>query len=80
MKTRKIIKLVNNERINRRVESEKACDATSVDICQKYDYADCTLGSTDICVKDYAGCSNGYYDYCPEVEDYTICLGSNYDC
>lgn len=75
MKTRKIIKLVNNERINRRIESEKACDASSQDVCAEVnnDFAECTLGSIDLCVKDYAGCSNGHIDYCPSVKDYTPC-------
>lgn len=75
MKTKMILKLINNERINRKIDSAKACDISSQDVCalENYDFAQCTLGSTDLCVKDYAGCSNGHIDYCPSVKDYTPC-------
>lgn len=66
MKTRKIIKLINSERINRRIESSKACDTSSQDVCamENYDLAQCTISSYDLCVKDYVGCTNNTVDYC----------------
>lgn len=66
MKTRKMLKLVNNERINRKIESGKACDSTSIDICalENYDLAECTLGAYDLCVKDFVGCKGDKMDYC----------------
>ena len=66
MKTIKVIKLINNERINRRIAAIKACDSSSTDICAnvKYDFAQCTISSYDLCVKDYVGCTNNTVDYC----------------
>ena len=76
---KKIIKLINNERINRNVSSAKAtleCDATSTDVCAmvNYDNAHCTVGSYDLCVKDYAACSNHSIDYCPGRDDIKGCI------
>ena len=78
--TKKIIKLINNERITTKIASAKACDATSEDHC-KYDYAMCTIGSYDLCVKDYAGCTNHSFDYCGNSggEDYHACYEGNTD-
>lgn len=91
MKTRKIIKLINDERMNRKLSARKACDATSTDICAEFDSAACTIGSYDMCIKDFKGCTNNSNDYCSRdyascaneaedicssVIDYTACIGS----
>lgn len=81
----KVIKLINNERMSRKIVSAKAndiCgDATATDICIKnnYDLAHCTLSSYDLCVKDYAGCTNNSIDYCGgnNGEDYYACHTNN---
>ena len=93
MKTRKIIKLINNERVNRKVSVRKACDATSIDICEEFDFQSCTVSSTDICIKDlqgacanssydsctrdYVGCDNASNDYCAALSDVSGCIGAN---
>ena len=92
MKTRKIIKLINNERMNGKVSVNKACDSSSVDICSEYDEGICTIGSYDVCIKDfmgctqnsndyacsrdYASCANRATDYCSGTIDYTGCITS----
>ena len=74
---RKIIKLINNERMNQKISSSKAvdfpCDSSSNDYCSEVDNAICTVGSYDLCVKDYAGCTNHTTDYCASVYDYSAC-------
>ena len=79
---KKVIKLINNERMNRRVVSAKAatrCDTSSVDFCAEvnYDNAHCTVGAYDLCVKDYAACSNYATDYCAPERDSSACFGAN---
>ena len=64
MKNKKIIKLINNEKIARKISSTKACDRHSDDICYEKDYASCTVYSIDICTLDYKGCTNNSTDYC----------------
>lgn len=79
MKNKKIIKLINNERMNRKVSVRKACDATSTDICTEYDCGVCTVSSTDICLKDIGGtCVENAHDYCP-TRDYAGCANGAYD-
>ena len=77
MVTKKIVKLINGERVNRALTASKACDATSTDICaeKNYDYAHCTVYSTDLCVKDYAGCTEHTIDYCSGYQgrDFNAC-------
>jgi len=77
MTTKRIIKLINNERTNRTLSATKACDASSTDVCavQTHDYAECTISSFDLCVKDYAGCTNNSIDYCGSAEgqDFYAC-------
>lgn len=79
--SKKIIKLINNERTNRKLSASKACDTTSTDVCAKteFDYASCTISSFDLCVKDYAGCTNNSIDYCSgsQGEDYYACHTNN---
>ena len=67
MRVKKVVRLINNERSNRKVVSVKAvgCTGVSTDICTAlFDYAICIENSYDVCGKDYAGCFNNSYDYC----------------
>ena len=67
---RKIIKLINNERINTRLLSKKAvednayCKADSIDICSIIDSAACYAYANDQCNKDHAACSDESWDVC----------------
>ena len=72
---KKIIKLINNERLKIKVVATKACDSTSSDTCSVYsDNASCYLYAEDTCTKDYAGCSEGANDIC--TYDYqSDCIG-----
>ena len=74
---KKIIKLINNERLNKMLLSKQAietCLSGAVDICPHTDTAKCTLYSYDSCSKeDYAGCTKGADDTC--TIDYTACSG-----
>jgi len=74
---KKILKLVNNERKNKKVMSIKAvgCDATSVDFCEIEDFAGCVIYAFDTCNKDYAGCMEGADDYCNVNYDLHACVG-----
>ena len=76
MAVKKVIKLVNNERTNSKLASQKACGAGSVDSCPvSYDYADCTTYAYDVCTKeDHAGCYNGADDVCT-IDNYA-CSGA----
>lgn len=81
MRANKLIKLINNERNDRRVVSAKAlnCTGQSTDTCTTgKDYATCTVNSYDVCGKDYAGCYNYSYDYC-EYEDNFACGNQSHD-
>ena len=73
----KVLKLINNERINKKLVSAKACgDETAVDYCgnTEKDYADCSVYAYDECMKDYAGCTEGVTDIC--YLDYAACFGA----
>ncbi len=51
---KRIIKLINNERNNKSMLSQKAldrCDSTAHDDCPSIDYGICSLYATDICTK-----------------------------
>ena len=80
---RKIIKLINNERTNEKIQSKKAtydnacCEADSVDICAVVDYVACTAYAIDKCNKDYAGCTTEAWDICDR--DFTVCSSGQYD-
>lgn len=77
MRVIKVIKLINNERVNANLVSSKACDTTSEDTCYQLDNAMCTINSYDVCTKDLAACYNKGYDYCtPTVDDTDACIGS----
>lgn len=84
MQVKKMIKLINNERINPKITPRKAntcpsdlpCpDPTSIDFCMRIDYAHCTLYAVDDCNKDYAACSQGALDLC-DWTDYAACHGA----
>ncbi len=79
MKTKKIIRLINNERMNRRIESSKACDATSTDVCAEKDNASCTISSYDLCIKDYKSCTNNSIDFCSSTKDFSYCSAGETD-
>lgn len=68
MKNKKIIKLINNERMSRKILANKACDTTSTDMCIELDYAQCIVNSYDVCIKDLAGCYYGSEDYCTNID------------
>lgn len=76
---KKIIKLINNERMNNRVTSAKAsgssCTGTATDFCSSIDNAFCSVGAVDLCVKDYAACTRQAVDYCAPEYDLQACMG-----
>ena len=69
----KYIKLINNERLNKKIGSSKACTYDdSEQNCMQIDNAECTVHSNDTCSKeDHAGCTNQSNDYC--TYDHAIC-------
>ena len=69
--SKKVIKLINNECVNSKLASEKACDATSIDSCLYMDYGECIIHSEDTCRKDYDGCKEYAMDVCST--DYASC-------
>ena len=80
---KRTLKLINDEYLNKKVISAKACDETSTDICydENADYAHCEVYSYDVCTKDYAACVKYSYDYCAvkdmdgcETEDHQVDL------
>ena len=88
--SKKVIKLINNERRNCKISSKKACDVRTDDVCTYIDAAECTIYATDICDKDYGvcsvmatdncgidyeGCIKNSADYCA-IEDTTSCHGT----
>ena len=89
---KKVIKLINNERKNAQILSQKAtgcitedeCANTSVDICTGgatdacifIDAAHCSHRATDDCIKDYRACSFEQYDWCDYI-DTSICVGAS---
>lgn len=80
MSVKKLIKLINSERVDRGVVSRKAdeCIGLSSDFCRLEDHATCTVNSYDVCGKDYAGCYNYSYDYCENVDNFA-CGNQSYD-
>jgi len=73
---KRILKLINNERLTVKIKSSKACDSTSKDICTHLDSdgVGCTLYALDKCTKDYASCSQGADDTCGH--DWNACTGA----
>lgn len=76
--TGKFIKLINNERVNKRLTAAKACDSTSFDNCEYEDYAGCVVYSYDYCGKDHAACFNHMTDICA-ARDVKTCVGYSED-
>ncbi len=90
-KMKRMIKLINDERIKAGLASQKGCTVGATDTCYSFDQADCTAKAYDACEKDYAGCSgeetndicsvdyaacfNGYDDVCST--DNRACYISN---
>ena len=81
--SKKLIKLINNERMNLSIKSKKAvddnalCKPDSVDICTYIDNAACSTYATDECSKDYAACMEGAWDICSAVyRDTDLCIGA----
>ena len=73
---KKIIKLINNERIHNRVRSLKAdaeCSTGAVDICYNVDNIGCTIYAYDKCsTTDLTACTEGAQDICGI--DYASCI------
>lgn len=76
--SKKVIKLINNERLNTKVVAAKSCDSTSVDICSgnTYDKAQCSVYAYDDCGKDYAACYEGANDICANIDNNAPCHGA----
>ena len=73
---KKLVKLINNERVNSKLVSEKACSTDASDYCVYIDMADCTTDALDHCYKDYAACHEGADDVCTYNYDYSDnCIG-----
>lgn len=79
MRTKKFIKLINNERRKFKVSSTKACAENSTDNCFFEDHADCVVNSYDVCDKDHAACFNNSYDYCDTYRDTDLCSDGSHD-
>lgn len=76
---KKTIKLINNERLNTKLTSQKACLADSYDYCSGgIDIYACMSNSYDVCNKDYASCSGESYDLC-EQTDLDVCIAGGRD-
>ena len=80
MKTKKTIRLINNERMNRKVISSKGCDTSSTDICVSEDFSNCLIHSFDYCKsKDLAACYHDSDDYCASNGDFHACTYGHND-
>lgn len=77
--TKKIIKLINNERLNAKITSVKAtgCPGAAVDTCTSIDYSNsyCTSYAYDLCNKDYTACREGAQDICGNIDNDGPCEG-----
>lgn len=78
MKTKKVIKLINDERLNARTASEKGCEP-ELDYCLNVDAAHCINNANDFCgTKDLAACSGATAnDVCFIVIDIAGCIDQN---
>lgn len=84
---KRIIKMINNERLNVKRHPQKACDSGSYDFCTNIDNASCVINSYDYCQKDLAPCVSNSYDKCTIdictndtcTRDYSGCLPNNED-
>lgn len=77
---KKYIKLINHERLSKKITAEKACDISSYDLCNiaNYDNGNCTTTSYDKCGKDFEGCSQNSEDLCTAI-DYKPCSNGSDD-
>ncbi len=74
---KKIIKLINNERLAAKTAPSKACTSGAVDICYIVDSAHCSTYAYDDCDKDYSACHAGADDICITNKDHDIgCSGA----
>lgn len=74
---KKIIKLINSERVQAKIISAKGCTENASDTCvvSNYDKAHCSDNALDYCYKDYAACYGNAYDYCSNY-DRDACYGN----
>ena len=72
---KRFIKLINDEKLSKKLTSAKACTEGARDYCPvPEDYADCTTYALDSCRKeDHAACYDGADDTCSI--DHTVCFG-----
>lgn len=83
---KKTIRLINDERRNTSILSQKAvhdyasCSDGANDVCYYIDNAGCSTYANDVCNKDYAACIEGAQDICTNYRDIDLCIGAgNYD-
>jgi len=69
MTTKKVIKLINNERINRMITTAKGCALNTADTCKIYAY--------DMCPKDYSPCAGMAQDQCGNDYGYCVILSQD---
>ena len=76
---KRIIKLINNERLAAKIQASKACVVGSYDYCTtNVDNGTCTQNSYDLCNKDHAGCTNYSYDN-GSISDHQGCYTGSED-
>ena len=76
MKSKKIVKLINDERLNPKAISGKGCDESSTDHCYSFVEGHCAVQSIDICaIKDWESCTNNSQDVCLLTSDIKPCSG-----
>ena len=66
---KRVIKLINNERLSTNIASVPTCDDTSINNCERLDLALCTVNSYDACGKDFYSCSADKTDYCYYIDN-----------
>lgn len=80
MNSKRIIHLINNERLKMQASPEKGCDSTSMDHCYSNDTVECFVYSTDICyTKDWYTCVNHSADVCIDELDTAPCMNYQND-
>lgn len=76
---KKFIRLINNERTNLKITSQKAevvCESGATDICNYIDQSACAAYAYDKCASfDLAACIQGAHDYCESNYDTKACYG-----
>ena len=76
--TKRYVKLINNERIDAKITSAKACTVGAKDHCTvaNYDLAQCTTYAVDTCGKDHSACYDGAHDVCYNIDNNAPCFGA----